>query len=253
MKPSYFLSIVLPTIILLFGCASAALPVIYIPTVGQQVHCFYRNGQPIISASIDSILTSFTIEPSVRVAGRNYCRLWIMVNNTSQREFLVDPPNSLSLVAIFNRKAIDTLHPTPRTQILTSIDNESAVIQIVQSIGSTLKALATEPTTITDSRGNSLQINDRQAKIDEVNRQSRAEIASTSRLYEAFKASVNAGILRRNTLFPGQGINGFVYFQMPVPPPYLGELHGFKAYDLQLRITTPLGSRAIDLEHAKGD
>lgn len=236
-----------------FACGSAALPVIFVPPAQQGVAYFYRDGRPFVITSIDSVLVTFVLDYSVRLAGKDYIRVWLLVHNTSQSDFLLDPWTSFKLVPLFERRAIDTLLPVPRTQILSDIDNEEAVAQILQTIGSTLKAVSTEPTTLTDSRGNTIQLNDRQDKLDQVARDSRIASANTATLYAAFKSSVNAGILRRNTLFPGEGINGFIYFPRPIPALYYEGIFDFARYDLTMKISTTRGSKLVKLTRSTGD
>jgi hypothetical protein len=238
---------------MIFSCATTSPTPIFTPQPQNGVAYFYRDGRPFVATSIDSILVSFVLDYSVKLAGREYIRVWLLAQNNSRSDFLLDPWGSFKLIPLFDGRSIDTLFPISRTQIMSDIDNEQAITQIVQTIGSTLKALSTEPTTLTDSRGNKVQLNDRQEKLEQAARDSRVEMASTATLYAAFKTSVNAGIIRRNTLFPGEGIHGFIYFPKPIPAPYYEGLFDFTKYDLTMKISTSRGARLIKLSRTMGD
>ena len=57
-------------------------------------------------------------------------------------------------------------------------------------------------------------MNDRGEKIQAANDRTDAQMRETAYYYGTFKESVNSGILRRNTIFAGQSVNGYMYFPL---------------------------------------
>ena len=119
------------------------------------------------------------------------------------------------------KKVLDT-RPEPPTKILAKISNAKASSSILAGIGAVLEAAAARPTTATTTGMNAstgetyvsrTTINDTDQKSRAILDRRATQIASTDAWYESFKRSVNAGILRRNTVFPGEGVNGYIYFQ----------------------------------------
>lgn len=77
-------------------------------------------------------------------------------------------------------------------------------------------------------------------------------MVSTAILYDIFQSSVNSGILRRNTIFPGESVNGYIYFPIPA------DENGFllikpESHNYRLFITTQIGSKVIEFTPAEGE
>jgi hypothetical protein len=102
--------------------------------------------------------------------------------------------------------------PEPPSHILANIENEKAANLIVQAIGGTLQSLSTRPTTVTSRKGDTWVVNDGTEKRRAVNDRTSSQMSETAYLYNTFKESINSGILRRNTLFAGESVNGYIYF-----------------------------------------
>ncbi len=78
-----------------------------------------------------------------------------------------------------------------------------------------MQAVTTPATTVTSSDGTTYQNNDQKEKINSVVQKTRQDIFNTNSWYDVFSNTVNNGILRKNTLFTGEGVNGYVYFEIP--------------------------------------
>ncbi len=55
-------------------------------------------------------------------------------------------------------------------------------------------------------------INDKKEKIKSILRQNHNDLQNTENWYNIFKNSINDGVLRKNTVFPNQSVNGYIYF-----------------------------------------
>jgi hypothetical protein len=208
----------------LSGCAASVPPIVYEPTATDSVYSFYQNGYALGTVGNDSCRVVAELEAS-QVAGDNYIRLWLLYYNSSNSPFLLDPIKAARIVAISRSKdlntgqdEVDTLEfeATPPYEILGSIDNQKTIAIITQAINGATEALQTKPTTITNIQtGEQYQVNDSKEKSAKAINETRASIVNTSLIYDLYKQSIVAGILRLNTVFPQQSVTGYIYFKFP--------------------------------------
>jgi len=245
------LLILVLTTLILSSCASTKPPVIYLPTQDSEVMSFYRNGLPIGVVNTDSSFIIVLLERTA-VSSTNYMRLWLLYKNNSNAPFLLEPLKAVKLSIQGRKSSFDNITPESPTKILAHIKNEKTVTLIAQAIGGTLKAMSTQSTTITNPKGDKWVVNDREAKVDAIESRTTSSMVSTAILYDIFQSSVNSGILRRNTVFPGESVNGYIYFPLPA------DEHGFLLFNpeskhYRLLITTQIGSKVIDFIGAEGE
>ncbi|MEI7485352.1 MAG: hypothetical protein WCK13_11645 [Ignavibacteriota bacterium] len=115
------------------------------------------------------------------------------------------------------------LKPEPRSAILAPIDEEKESKIIAETIGSSLKMISnnvkTKNTTIKDNNGNKIEIEDKKDKIndknDRIESKMQSNISDIATWYDIFQESINNGILRKNTLFQNNSVNGYIYFLLP--------------------------------------
>ena len=209
------------------GCAASVPPVVYEPTATDSVYSFYQNGYALGTVANESGRVVVEAE-HVQVAGDDYIRLWLLYYNSSDSPFFLDPMNVAQLTAIgstgtFNSatnqfvQVLDTIEfeATPPYKILSSIDNQETIAMIAQAINGFMETKDIRPTTITNTKtGETWQVNDTKEKAERVQNRTNASIASTSMIYDLYKQSINAGILKRNTVFPKQSVTGYIYFRM---------------------------------------
>jgi len=254
--------ILLLTSLMFLNCASTKPPVIYLPTQNSEVMSFYRNGLPIGVVNTDSSFIIVLFEPT-DVGDIDYMRLWLLYKNKSNTPYLLEPLKAvkLSILSIKgDRKSFDDITPESPTKILAHIKNEKTVSLIAQAIGGTLKAMSAQPTTITSPKGDKWVVNDRDTKVDAIESKTMASMVNTAILYDIFQNSVNTGILRRNTIFPGESVNGYVYFPLPKTKhttpfyPYVEEdLIEPEHYNYKFSISTQFGSKVIEFTPAEGE
>jgi hypothetical protein len=249
------LILVLATLII-SSCASTKPPVIYLPTQNSEVMSFYRNGLPIGVVNTDSSFIIVLLEPT-DVGDTDYMRLWLLYKNNSNTPYLLEPLKAvkLSILSIKgDRKSFDNITPESPTKILAHIKNEKTVSLIAQAIGGTLKAMSTQQTTITNRKGDEWVVNDKDSKVDAVLARTRTLMINTAVLYDIFENSVNSGILRRNTIFPGESVNGYIYFPLPLDKESVGPFSiKPESYNYRLFITTQIGGNVIEFTPAEGE
>ena len=254
MKTGCALFLVLSAIAL-FGCATLKPPSIFVPHPQSDVTYYYRNGMPIVVAKVESSLVCFVVEPNAVLGPAAYIRLWVLFQNNSHSNLLLEPMKFFRLTPHGGPDTLEAVVPEAPAKVLASISNAAAAHIIFQSIGGTLKALSTEPAPLTNSTGERSQLNDRQDKTDKSSEQTNASVARTASLYRAYANSASSGILKRNTVLPGESVNGFVYF--PFPKSKEGSnTRGYidlTKYELRLEILTPVGSMSVDLTRLEGE
>jgi hypothetical protein len=198
-----------PAILLLFSSACAStVPRAFQPKDTAGVQSLLRNGDATGAISGDSVFALAQVEP-VSIVGYPYARLWLLVRNDSSKPILVEPMECASLHIESNGSKYGhplDLTPSSPTSILAKITNEEAEYSILGRIGAVL---------------------------------------SGDGWHESFKSSVNQGVLRRNTLLPGEGVNGYVYFKVPSAQPQPSEGR------YVVTLTLPEGEKVAMFERGK--
>jgi hypothetical protein len=109
-----------------------------------------------------------------------------------------------------------TLSPEKPSIILNHIENQKLIANISTAIGGWAKELSTKPTTITTETesGKTIRstVNDAKEKRAAVRDETDQSISSTSYWYDTYNNSVSQGLLRKNTIFPNQSVNGYICF-----------------------------------------
>ncbi|MFA4907232.1 MAG: hypothetical protein WC602_03105 [archaeon] len=118
-------------------------------------------------------------------------------------------------------------------------------------------AMTTQPTTVSNQNGVEWTANDRPEKINGIADMTLSNMSSTALLYDIFKNSVNTGILRRNTIFPSESINGFIYFPLPFGESFdmNQDVVPFEPseYNYELYIMTQYGDKTIKFKPIEGE
>ena len=216
------LALTLPTLAL----AGEKRPLIFEPVPSPTTRSYFANGQPFAIATADSSIVMFVMSPE-KISGWRYLRLWCLYYNVGSEPVLFDPAKVASLVSTKIKKhEVEELSPESPTAILKEISSELANKEIMQGIGGALAAFGqtmavqmAEPTTIRSSTGETWTVNDRGQRVlaanDRVTQRTHEAMARTRTAYDIYSSSVSAGILRRNTVFPGCSVNGYIYFPAP--------------------------------------
>jgi hypothetical protein len=195
------------------GCASTEPPTIFVPTQGGTVSSFYRNGLPIGAIHHEGSLIMLSMEPT-EVADTKYMRLWFLYKNGTSDPFLLEPMKCVTLSIVGAEDFHREISPESPSRILANIENDKAANLIIQAIGGTLQSLSTKPTTVTSSKGDTWVAHDEAEKRLAINDRTSDQMSETAYLYNTFKESINSGILRRNTIFTGESVNGYIYFPL---------------------------------------
>lgn len=230
--------ILLLTSLMFLNCASTKPPVIYLPTQNSEVMSFYRNGLPIGVVNTDSSFIIVLFEPT-DVGDIDYMRLWLLYKNNSNTPYLLEPLKAVKFYIQGKKKSYNNIFPESPTKILANIENEKAVSLIAQAIGGALQAMSTE------------HPYERERAIDRTT----SSIGNTVILYDIFKESINSGILRRNTVFPGESVNGYIYFPLPIYEISYGKYDAINTakYNYRLYIITQDDTKSIDFMPASGE
>lgn len=199
--------------ILFCGCASTITPALYIPEQTNETKLIYRNGNPFAFGKNDSISFFISIEPEI-IVRKQYMKALVLLRNNSQNEILIEPEKIASIKVPEANNAL--LPPIQPYTILQDIDDKKASDLILQTIGGVINSVAAQPTTVQSSTGVTYTIDDAGQKRKNIAKETMAANNATEMMYEMYKSSVNSGILKIHTLFPGESINGYIYFLMPV-------------------------------------
>ncbi len=237
--------------LLVVGCAAAKPPLILVPTPTERAATHYQRGQPFASLGNDSVSVLISAD-NCTLFDTPYLRVWLLYSSRLDHPVLLDPINSVmaraTLVeAVRGRAAprqrssrldvrdgdvpspgpageVYTTHvgsPTLPYQLLAEAQNAKVAATIATVIGGALRSASaaanTRPTTF--SLGSQVgMLNDRQDKVtartDAIAQDTRAQVADIAAAHQMFEASFNSGVLRKHTVFPHSGVNGYLYIPL---------------------------------------
>jgi len=207
-------------IIFITGCASTIPEIKLMPKASDSVFPFFTSGQPIAAVQSADAFMLLALERTTLGYGP-YFRLWILYHNISEKPYLLEPQRFVSLnVTSISKRTVGKSYPESPTKMLAAISNEKAISMIMQAIGGTLQEMTVKPTTAeTRSNGKTsatTTFNDQKEKQDMVADRTSLAMTNTALWYDIYRNSLSDGILRRNTVFPGQSVNGYIYFPYPI-------------------------------------
>ncbi len=205
------LSLFLLFSILFIGCSPTHY-FTYEAKPSKDTNTFYSNGIPITSYKNNQEFLLFTTQET-SLDSKKYLRVWLLLQNNSDLPYLLEPYNIIEIIGTDGVETF-TFKPQSPTKILDNIEAEKNASMILTSIGGALKAMTTEGTKIKDNNGNEYKINDKEEKRDRVIELTNNDLNNTANWYNLFENSLNAGVLRKNTLFPHNSINGYIYFPL---------------------------------------
>ena len=235
------------------GCATTEPPTIFVPAQDAAVMSYYRNGLPIGAIDHDSSLIMFSLEPTVLVDTK-YMRLWFLYRNGSNAPFLLEPMKCLKMRIDGADDAFQGIVPESPSFILANIENAKAASLIMEAIGGTLQGLSAQSTTISNQHGEKWTVNDRGEKVQAANDRTDANMRETAYYYRTFKESINSGILRRNTIFTGESVNGYIYFPLGSMSAFSGKyFKNRNEYVYSLTISTPWGIENVQFTQEAGE
>ncbi len=237
---------ILILISIVLGCASTKPFTKYLPEQQENVFPFFTSGQPIGAIETAEAFLLLSLEPTY-VAGRPYIRLWMLYQNTSDKPYLLEPLQFVTLTSThISKDKSKSSQPESPTKILAHISNDKAATMIMQAIGGTLEQMAVKPTT---TRTETYEIanggvrtstaittvDDESKKRGEIHDRTVNAMMNTAIWYELYQSSVSEGILRRNTIFPTQSVNGYIYFPFSWPGGLDWGYRRYRDQDLFLR------------------
>jgi hypothetical protein len=225
------------------ACAGGRPPVVQLPEAAPGVRSIFSNGQPIALVEAPEARLLLALDPT-RLGTRQYARLWLLYQNTSRDTLLFDPARCATVEVVDTaRGGSDRLEPEAPSRVLARISNEQAAATIAEAIGGALQVASAESRI--EARLASEQASD--------------ALDRTAGWYDLFRASISAGVLRRNTLFPGQAVQGYVYFALPertqdsawgtTGVSYVGS----RRFEHEVRLNLPSGGRAVRFRPADGE
>jgi len=207
------------TMIITLGCASTLPVTKYLPREDENVLPFFSAGQPIAALETTTEFILLAVEPVI-MFGDPYVRLWVLFNNRADDHYLLEPLKfaTLEVTSKLNEKLV-TSEPESPTKILAHIKNEKAVAQIMLGIGGALQSIGTSPTKaqtkFSDGSSATTTFNDSDEKRSVIVDKTLNSMTNTALWYDIYANSISEGILKRNTIFSGQSVNGYIYFAVP--------------------------------------
>jgi len=255
---NYLKKVLVLSSLFIVGCASTVPNNVFLPVETSKTIPFFRNGIPIAAGFTDSTFILTSIEPSDGYPGGSRAiRLWLLFKNNAHKPFLLKPLEHVTLTCEDLEKGTSkTITPISPTLLSAAIENEKRTIQTLQIIGGTLKNLAAQPTTINDNYGNSWQVNDLEEKKERILAKTIDNTSNTAYWYEIYKRSLYSGILKKNTIFFNESVNGLIFF--PISPSLYGDMLNVtekkrKRYKYTVTVQTPDGMKSTTFTAIPGE
>jgi hypothetical protein len=192
---------------------------LFFPHEGDNAYCIYGtvSSLPIGVLFIDSAIYMYSLDTAV-VDSAKYIRLWLLFKNLSKTRYDFNPKEIIKLYIKGKSYSAKEIPPDMPTAIFPLIDTQRIISRISETVGTSLKALATKQTVFEWEQYHSnllFTMGPRPAILRPSSFNPAREGSLSSILYDIFTNSVNVGILQRYTVYPDNSLNGFVYFPFP--------------------------------------
>jgi hypothetical protein len=198
--------------LLFFGCANQKF-IVYEPSTSDVVSSFFSNGIPIGSYSSNDEFVLFSVDEA-QLFGKAYLRVWLLYENLTDNSYLLEPYNVIKLQAEKENSFYSEYEAESPSKILSAIDEAEATAMIFKAIGGALESMAVEGTTVKSNTGEVYTVNDKKEKQNQILQNNQIGLQNTANWYSLFRNSISSGVLRKNTVFPNQSVNGYIYFPL---------------------------------------
>ena len=181
----------------------------------EDLRPYIISGVPITAAMGDSSYALLALETG-RIGSKQYVKLWLLYQNLGGEPFLFEPLSHIKMTIETDKEPLAGLSPVPPSQLAKDIDTDEQAGAITARYIEPLRSVAAEtappPADPAAVPGDSANPPD-QAAVEAA--AARARMRSPSYMYRTFISSANNGLLRRDTVFPGKSVNGYVYVLAP--------------------------------------
>lgn len=239
-------------IVSLVGCASTKPRPVFEPRESAAVFPYYVGGIPYAQVTLDCAELICSMNPT-SLGDATYLAVYLWFANLSTEPHLIHPLQDVAVRISNSEETSDYQPPTSPTKILASIKNARAAAMVAQAFAGALQAATVRPTTVTGPGGR-WRIDDTDLKVQAVADRTAAAIEATALSGKALEASIDAKILRRNTVFPGETVGGFLYFRLPYDRTFGSDPEAeAERSSYTLRIRTPCEEREIEFNPVPGE
>jgi hypothetical protein len=237
-------------VVMVLGCVSSRPAAVYEPTRDEAVYSYYRIGVPYAQVDCGCADLTVNMQP-ITIARTQYMRTYLKFGNRTETPHLLHPLQDLTLSASGEGDTLGPRAPTSPSVILASIQNAGAAALVLQAFAGAVDAATVRPTTVSNRRGVVAVVDDTDAKAQaSVDRTSR-RMESIRRNTDAANASVDASVLRRNTVFGDDTVEGFLYFAVPLGWSFDQDVEKQRSY--QLAVRTACGVHTVLFRASPGE
>ena len=203
-----------------YGEAALKLQGLLFPRESPGTYCQYgvATSIPIGVFFADSGFYMYSLEAAL-IDSEKYVRLWLLYKNISRTPYDLDPMRCAKLTVRKGRYVYKDIRPDPPSRISAEAGAEKAVRTISETIGTTLQAEASIQEQLL---GRSAGFDMASTEEERGGKSTEHDLVRAGRtlmspimLNDRFRRSVSQGVLGRNTVFPGNSVNGYMYFPFP--------------------------------------
>jgi hypothetical protein len=222
-------------------------PIHLFPGDGEHAFCAYgpETSRPIGILFVGQTIYMYSLEPTV-VDSSKFLRLWLLVYNGSDSVLAFHGGRDLSLRV--HKPGMDEVEVAPQLLDVSLPEAQDSILRRIASetIGKTMKIMGTQREIIAEAirrfEGG------KNAWIGRAAPPERIGGVNPGHLWNVYRESLAAGILRTYSIYPHNGVHGFVFFPFPALE-WRARSSSFReawesTYRLVLRTTE--GMRSID-------
>jgi len=227
---------------------------LFFPKESPDIYCIYGtvSSLPIGIFFSDSAFYMYSLETAI-IDSEKYVRLWLLYQNLSQTPYDLNPMKCVKMHMKGRKYSYNDIPPAPPMMVHTMVDTEQIIARISETIGQSLRKMAVLRAEFTGQ----LEPFDEWAKATSGSQRPirwRLDVPPADdgtlspRLYKIFRNSVSVGIMQRYTVFPNNGVNGYIYFPFPGINWKASKagFHEALEYNYQIEIVTQSGSKIIE-------
>jgi len=235
------------------GCASTRPGHVYLPTDDEAVYSYFVDGIPFALVQTECAEVVASLEPT-RIGNSQYLRVYLSYENLTDEPYLLEPLRAMFMRGSEGDKPFPRVEASGPSQVLGRVRREKDAALFAQALVGALQAATVRPTTV-KGPGTHIKIDDTDLKRLAIADRTAAAMAATEASGEGLRGFISGQILRRNTVWPGRLVDGFVYFPIPFVSPGSGGVSDddLAEYVFHLTVATQCDSAYVEFRAIEGE
>jgi hypothetical protein len=229
---SYIIILVI-SLIALSGCTPQRELFTYDVADSPEVSSFFVDGLSIAAVETDSCYVSLSVPSNAHIGGYGHLKVWFLYQNLGSSQYLLRPWSNLILHLINNKNGKEyEIHAETPNGLLKKIDKQEGQTSFLSLLGGVLQSANT--------LSSNSPSNYKASEVSYIAQSTVSDISSINHWYSVMRGSVSSAVFKKNTIFPNESSNGYVYFPLQTEErSFTNKMFKSEDYSIVIDVITP--------------